>query len=486
MVGQVIRIDALPDDVLLDIFDSYVVEHSHHDTKTGVEAWHLLVHVCRRWRSLVFGSPSRLNLRLYCTPETPSRDTLDVWPALPLIIKSNMNSSSCVDNIIAALWHGNRVSEVDLLEAGRQMEKVLAAMQVPFPELTVLRLVSFGGATSRVDSFLGGSAPHLRLFKVSNIPFPGLPKLLFSATHLSRLVLSGIPHSGYFSPEAMVTLLSVLSSLEGLTLGFESPQSRPDLDSRRPPPLKRSIIPSLTEFYFKGVSEYLEDLVTCIDAPRLSNLDIIFFNQIDFDTPRLAQFINRTPTFRAPDKAHVQFDRCDVDIKITYRTHESGHAISRIEISCRELDWQLSSIAQICSSSLPPLSMVEDLHVERKYHWPWLQVWKNNAIENNLWMELLLPFPAVKSLYLAEEFVAGIAAALQELVGGRITEVLPSLRNIFVRGLEPREPFREHIREFIAARQLSGHPVATYVRNEKGKEIALLPFVLPTAETVEN
>ena len=97
---------------------------------------------------------------------------------------------------------------------------------------------------------------------------------------------------------AMVALLSVLSDLEGLWLQFESPQSHPDLESRRPPSLIRSVIPSLSSFSFQGVSEYLEDLVTCIDAPQLDKLDIIFYNQIDFDTPRLAQFIDRTPNIQ--------------------------------------------------------------------------------------------------------------------------------------------------------------------------------------------
>jgi hypothetical protein len=50
--------------------------------KLNVEEWQSLVHVCRRWRSLVLGSPRRLNLRLYCTPETPAKDTLDVWASL--------------------------------------------------------------------------------------------------------------------------------------------------------------------------------------------------------------------------------------------------------------------------------------------------------------------------------------------------------------------------------------------------------------------
>ena len=46
------------------------------------------------------------------------------------------------------------------------------------------------------------------------------------------------------------------------------------------------------------------------------------------------------------------------------------------------------------------------------------------------------PFTGVENLYLCGEFAPGIAATLQELVGGRIIEVLPSLQNIFVEGLE--------------------------------------------------
>ena len=66
----------------------------------------------------------------------------------------------------------------------------------------------------------------------------------------------------------------------------------------------------------------------------------------------------------------------------------------------------------------------------------------------------------MKDLYLSKEFVPGIAAALQELVGDRVTEVLPSLQNIFMEKLEPLEPLQENIGRFVAARQLSDHPIA--------------------------
>ena len=185
--------------------------------------------------------------------------------------------------------------QVDLDLAGWQMEEVLAAMQVPFPELTELWLTSDLETVPVIpDSFLGRFAPRLREFHLDGISVPRLPNLLLSTTHLVALGLINIPHSGYISPEAIVALISVLSRLETLYIVFQSPQSRPDGETR-PPPSKRSVIPALTSLHFKGVIEYSEDLVNHIDTPQLDDLRITLFNHIDFDILRLAQFINRTP-----------------------------------------------------------------------------------------------------------------------------------------------------------------------------------------------
>src|SRR6266403_514645 len=320
--------------------------------------------MCRRWRNIVFGSPRRLNLRLFCTPKTPARDTLDVWPALPLLIFGDTSLTSGTDDItglpkchndIVALGQTSRVCRVDLWHLeDRQLGKVLAAMQVPFPQLTRLLLISYGESPPVVpDSFLGGSAPHLQFSELSGIPFPGLPKLLLSATHLVTLYLLNIPHSGYFSPEAMVGLLSWTA----LSLRLQSPQSPPDWESRRLPPLRHSVIPALTYFEFKGVIEYLEDLVSYIDAPQLDYSHIASFNQIDFDGPRLAQFISRTSAL-GDHEAHVEFDNSTASVRLP--------SPSAIENLCREPGWQLSSVAYVCNSCLPPLSMIEDLYIDHR------------------------------------------------------------------------------------------------------------------------
>ena len=54
-----------------------------------------------------------------------------------------------------------------------------------------------------------------------------------------------------------------------------------------------------------------------------------------------------------------------------------------------------------------------------------------------------------------------VAPALQELAGERATEVLPALRNLFLRTYDwqPLGPVNEAIEQFITTRQLCGRPV---------------------------
>ena len=202
-------VDILPDDILLPIFD-FCVDQSGTYEKKEAEVWQTLVHVCSRWRSVVFGSPIRLSLRLVCIPTTPARDTLDVWPALPLNIYCPYSREDSADNVLAVLDRSNRVYGISLKYfSNSDFEKIWAAMGVPFPELVFLLLASDETMVPVLpDSILGGSAPDLQVLILNGIPFPGLPKLLLSTTNLFILRLGDIPHSGYPSPEAIVAALA--------------------------------------------------------------------------------------------------------------------------------------------------------------------------------------------------------------------------------------------------------------------------------------
>ena len=445
-------IDMLPDVALLEIFDSYVISLGYKK-----QAWHTLVHVCRKWRYVTFGSPRRLNLRLVCGIRTPAKDTLDIWPPLPIVISASTFSVTWdVGNIVAALEHNDRICQVtifDIPSSGR--EKVLAALQQPFPALTFLQIVcQYRKENVPVvpASFLGGSAPALQTLSLQHIPFPGLPKLLLSAIHLVDLSLWDIPHSGYFSPEAMVTALSVLTRLERLAINFESPRSCPDQNSRRLPPQTRTLLPVINRLTFNGAVEYLEDLVAQVDAPLLDRLKIDFFYEVTFDTLRLTQFISRTPKLKTHDEARVEFYECDVMV-ILPRTFCGSITLG---ILCGESDLQLSSVAQVCSSSLPPaiIIAVECLYIHSMY---WERPWEDD-IEDSQWIELFRPFVAVKDLYISSDFTPQIATALQEL-GESGTEVLPALEMLFFEEPLPSGPVQEDIGEFVAAREFADHPI---------------------------
>jgi hypothetical protein len=442
----------LPDDVLLEIFDFLLRENRR------IEEWMTLAHVCQRWRSVIFQSPLRLNLQLLCTPTTRARD-LNIWPPLPLIIDdySIFSDEIGVDNIMAALDHTDRVCQITLKYfSNPKLEYVVnsAAMQKTYPDLTNLELSVYDDESRPMipDSFLGGTAPRLRSLQLFNVPFLGLPKLLLSTTHLVDLDLY-IPRFGYIPPETMATSLFALTNLEFLRLKFRYPRPRPSLESRRPPPLTRSILPSLTKVEFEGVSEYLEEILARIDVPRLNELDITFFNQIIFDTPQLFQFISRRPTLRALEKGHITFDSAAVSVRFSSETSDYG--VLNVRILCTASEWQLSSLEQVCTSSLPPVSTLEDLYiVEGGYRPP---RWQDD-VENTVWLDLLRSFVAVKNLYLWDKF--RIAPALQELVEERTTEVLPTLENIFLRRSQSSGPIHEGVERFIASRRLTNHPVA--------------------------
>jgi hypothetical protein len=127
-----------------------------------------------------------------------------------------------------------------------------------------------------------------------------------------------------------------------------------------------------------------------------------------------------------------------------------------IKVSCREPGWQLSSVEQVCNSSLHPLSTVENLYIEHNF----LRVsWRKGAIDNTLWLQLFLSFTEVKNLYIRYVLAPSIAAVLLELDENRITEVLPSLRKLFVEGFRASAAYRESFGQFVAARQLSDHPI---------------------------
>jgi hypothetical protein len=459
-VGQATA-NKLTDDALLEIFDFYLKDKNILDGVQHLNEWHTLrlVHVCRRWRNLVFASPRRLNLGLFCSKRRPVRAMLDMWPALPIEIHDIGSGTweAGQDNTIAALEHPNRVRSIKLDYVPSSVgEALAAAMQVPFPELTDLRFWSEYGSTSVLpDSFLGGSAPRLRKLSLERISFPALPSLLLSASDLVDLILQFVPHSGYISPEAMVAGLSSLNRLESLRLAFESPQSRPEQPS--PPPQTRVVLPALTDLTFWGMTDYSEDFLARIDTPVLNELSILSFLDLVFDIPHLKQFISRAKRLKPSKAASVGFYPWTIQLHLEQQQFDPT---STLGIACCRIDWQVDSMALVCGQLSPFFSLIEQLSFIMNCSFSELQ--GEDDIESTEFLELFRPFTAVRTLHVSRSLVPLIATALQVLIGPRATEVLPNLRDLFLGGSPIPGSATEAMQPFLTARQLSGQPVAVH------------------------
>ena len=445
--------DVLPDIALLEIFHFY--KDDNLDSNTFAWRWEMLTQVCRRWRYIVLGSPRRLDLRLVCTRTTPVSRLLYIWPPFPITVYLPVVDmpENGVEGIIAALECHDRISDILIYEIrGPELEKLITVLHKPLP---LLRNFSMRSSDKSVpvlpETFLGGSAPRLRTFQLSGIPFPSLPKFILHFTHIDLLFLHGIPNSGYISPEVMAAFLTALPHLRFLYIGFRSPPS--GLLQLSPPHLTRVTLPALSELDFSGASEYFEDFVARIETPRLTSLRTVFFMDLIFDIPRLRNFIDHTEGLKPLNRAAIEFSGRMI------KTVLGSSARFELEIRCERPDWQLSSITQIFSQQLPLLSHVEQLEIREFSSWRDLEWNDDPDMDSSQWLELFRLFISAQSLHVSERLVSPVARALQDLTAQTATEVLPVLRTLFVEGLQPSGPVHEAIKSFDSSRQLCQQPV---------------------------
>ena len=463
---RTVTINILPDNVFLDVFD-FCLRNPHKSPFHRVWEWQRLVHVCRRWRHIIFASPRRLDLHLFCTYGTSVRNNLSCWPAFPIIVDYypywDLDSGQSLapdndDNVIAALEHPDRVCCVEIAAKSSLLGKVATVMQEPFPTLTLLRLSSNDGDVPALPSeFLGGSAPRLQEICLDGIPFLTLPTLLLSTSDLVVLNLDNIPITGYISPEAMITCLTTLTRLRSLSIGFRAPTSHSDQMITRPSPQTRVVLPALAFFDFRGISEYLEDLVAQIDTPQLDFIKITYFNRLDFDVPQLSQFICRTESLGLDLSKHAELIFAASNANIRLDCEQVGRRQSRLflQVSCQGLDRQVSLLAQVLGQSPAMLSNVGHLSIHVQC--PRLG-WEDEGDDmvDIGYLDLLRPFTAVKTLRLHGHSAGPVALALENEAEEMIdADVLPVLHLLWLQDLPVAS-----LENFADVRWYSGCPVA--------------------------
>lgn len=458
-------VEMLPDEVLLEIFDHHRLDALDYSL-FGPWEWHRLAHVCQRWRSLIFASPRRLDLRLVYTYKRPVGKALDCWSALPIalwyprLVLWRPLASADEDNVISALEYSDRIREINLTMTSSLLEKLVSLVQEPFPALEYLRMGSqeMLGSVVLPNDFLGGFTPRLRQIDLSGIAFPSLPRLLLSTRDLVSLQLDEISDTGYFSPEALATGLGATPQLKFLKVHFLSPIAHQDQETPCLPSYDRVVLLALADFQFRGDSEYMEDLVARLSAPLLENIEIAFFDRLVFDIPQLSRFIDFTERLgSSPHQTSIWLWERGFSIVYDF-PHPSPRGTLRLQNTCQEFARRMASLTHINKQLFPLVSGVRRLEIEA--HLP--SSAPADEIDPVQWLELFGLFVDVRRLELAGTLVPSMAAALEQSMEGFDRQVFSALRDIHLRDTV----MSRAIEAFIAGRKLSGQLVSVHYAGE--------------------
>ena len=420
--------------------------------------WPRLLHICRKWRHIVFASQRALHLRLLFTHGTPVLKTLDCWPTLPIVVQYGELLAPCPpsiedeDNIIAALKQSGRVISINLTVTNSLLEK-LSAIERPFSELEDLVLLSRDNVLLTLPSAFRWGL-RLRTLHLTRPTIPALPELLSHSTGLVDLQLYKIPNLGSFPPGAFADALDGMNHLRSLSLHFLSTFFSRNVVGLHPQSSERVVLPALTCLKYEGTSRYLNDLVARIDAPRLGDIDIGFLNEPEMDASQVAGFINRIDMQKSHRRADILSLKHAISISFTQPEAPSRFGL---QISCKLLARQLLHMARICNGLSASLG-VEDLRISVPR-----PTSGHEDDEREEWLDLTRAFRGTKWVYLAGEHSTNIVFALQhsEMLRHRRETVLPALYKLYIQEPEPRHArLQDAIVSFVHSRRHSCHIIA--------------------------
>ena len=356
---------------------------------------------------------------------------------------------------MAALHRPDRLYGIDLHVTSSMLASIVEMTQKPCRLLEIIRITAETRTRSSIlerNTFLGGSAPHLREIELDGfpLPFPEIRRILLSTNNLVELHLTNIPNDVYFSPSDLVSGLSSLDQLKWLTVDFHSPPFPPSPIMTRPP--RRITLPSLVSLDFHGASEYLEEFIAQIELPALCKIAIRLFNDMLFEIPRFCQFIPCLNASRPPARAIVIHGVESVGVYFEGEGLLIGDCF--FGTSCGQLDWQLSFVTQILSQLSFLLSSVRSLDIQSGDELPTGE----EDVDPTQWLELFQPFTHATEVRVWEKLVPGIAQALG--AGGMTAEVLPELTSLCLVRYRSSLSAAKAAEQFVLTRKLSGRAIS--------------------------
>ena len=318
--------------------------------------------------------------------------------------------------MLFALLHRDRVRRIHL---SVPVPNLLKALNGEYA--TLQRLVIRSGTGVQLPTKL--VAPLLRRLTLSDVRLPASGSaLLLRAENLVTLELLEILDTPALHPAQLVAQLAHMAQLERLVLHFRTAlPSRTFTQAGMDAHTTSVTLPRLTLLSYRGSSTYLEHTLAYLTAPSLQTLFIDLFAQLSFSLPYLTRFILRAYfTFHA---AELHFDAHTACMMLDHTTNTNNNRSTnrtnavQLRVSCRALDWQLASLAQICSAlALPRIeSLTLGLHVN-----------VNAEPHRAQWHALLRVFGCTKTLQLTGPRAGHLLRSLLPLP----LDILPALKEL--------------------------------------------------------
>jgi hypothetical protein len=430
-----LTINRLPDELLLEIFDSYRQSIDPFDDQWRKKfAWLNLAHVCRRWRAVMFASSSRLDLIITVGPRKPGHIKTILSSPLPISIEYTCwygdITGSALWRMRAAIRHRDRVREISFGGQVVSFGKFIRATNCHFPALESLSLsFPYDREPDIPATFLRGpdqSNLPLRRLRLDGASLASVSGLLISATALTDLTLdvtSVTSNAADFESSQGSFLLTCLQGMECLrSLDLTTPDYLRESQSQHSTP--NDVVPllKLTRFHYFGPTAFLNNLMSGLSAPSLQDVHFILCNLLPI--LHLPRFIDGLR--EQYHTANVTFYRNGHDFRLSLLTHSGD--IDHVKPSFRfHTNYFPGSIKPITGSSMSSTKLATT-------------------------EELALLFPATTMV-------------------GRVGPLLTVLQHDF--------PLREFLRQFRSVKVLRLNPfvpeVALSLRQDDGE--ALLPLL---------
>ncbi|KAH9052269.1 hypothetical protein EDB87DRAFT_536188 [Lactarius vividus] len=240
-----------------------------------------------------------------------------------------------------------------------------------------------------------------------------------------------------------------MSQLQTLSLHFLSTR-RQKYSGSPPQSGKRVVLSALTCLRYRGLSNYLDNVVARISAPRLEDIDITFDRQHTIRASELGRFINRIEMQKSHNRAEILSSERVISISFT---QPQAPTRLKLQVPCEVLDSQLLDMALICNSLSAFLLGVEHLRIGTT------QPSSGRDHNRTGWLYLISHFIGTKWVHISGDHSTNVVYALSLRMREEV--VLPVLHKICIREPKPHcVPLQEAVVSLTHSRSLAGQIIA--------------------------